>query len=414
MLDRSLESRLRKAAVLVCLSGASRVIAPADANSTPGFIHAFAGSGRYGDGGDGGPALSAEMDIPSDVEIGPSGTVFIIDFGRIRQVDSHGIIGGYAGKFCDENGPVYRKCDLGDGGLATEAWMWPYSLGFATNGDMLVADGLNRIRRIDHLTGIITTIAGNGTRGFSGDGAPATEATMKGPGGVVQDSLGNIYFSDSGNHRIRKIAPDGIITTIAGDGWHDSYFVGRFQGDGGPATQASLNYPSRLLVDDLDNLYVADSANHRIRRIDRLTGVITTFAGGGPLEATRVEPLRAINYSIGLHPVHLDGVPATASTLSTPLDIEFDSRGNLYIADGALNSVYKVDAATKLITTLAGINAGPAPGWIYLRTDDVPANATILGAPKGLAVDASGNIYLSESFYNVVRKIDAIESFNLG
>ena len=200
----------------------------------------------------------------------------------------------------------------GDGGLATNAELNnPYGVAVDSNGNIYIADtNNNRIRKVNSTTGIITTIAGNGTAGYSGDGGLATNAELYYPYGVAVDSNGNIYIADTYNNRIRKVnSTTGIITTIAGNG------TAGYSGDGGPATNAQLNYPYGVAVDSSGNIYIADTDNNRIRKVNSTTGIITTIAGNG-------NP----GYSG-------DGGPATNAELYDPSGVAVDSNGNIYIAD---------------------------------------------------------------------------------
>jgi streptogramin lyase len=196
----------------------------------------------------------------------------------------------------------------------------------------LIADRSNqRIRRVDAVTGVITTVAGNGASGFSGDGGPATAANLSGPFGVAVDAAGNVLIADQNNARIRRVdAVTGVITTVAGNG------AGGFSGDGGPATAASLSNPVGVAVDAAGNVLIADRSNQRIRRVDAVTGVITTAAGNG-----------ASGFSG-------DGGPATAASLSSPWGVAVDAAGNVLIADQSNSRIRRVDAVTGVITTVAG------------------------------------------------------------
>jgi sugar lactone lactonase YvrE len=199
----------------------------------------------------------------------------------------------------------------GDGGPATSASLsGPSGVVVDATGNLLIADSSNyRIRRVDASTGIITTVAGNGIRGFSGDGGPATSASLS-PIGVAVDATGNLFIADTGNHRIRRVDEStGIITTVAGNG------IRGFSGDGGPATSASLNYPTGVAVDGSGNLFIADAANNRIRWVDASTGIITTVAGNGMPDYSG------------------DGGPATSASLNGPSGVVVDAAGNLFIAD---------------------------------------------------------------------------------
>jgi hypothetical protein len=240
-----------------------------------GVATTVAGGGYYLVLGDNGPATSAYLYDPGGVAVDSAGNVYIADGenNRLRKV-SNGVITTVAG-----NGtPGFS----GDNGPATSAQLHdPARVAVDSAGNLYIADNNNyRIRKVSN--GAITTVAGNGTRGFSGDNIPATSAQFHDPFGVAVDSAGNLYIADSGNNRIRKVA-NGIITTVAGNG------TPGFSGDNGPATSAQLNGPAGVAVDSAGNLYIADGGNNRIRKVSN--GVITTVAGNGRWDR-RGKPLR--------------------------------------------------------------------------------------------------------------------------
>jgi hypothetical protein len=233
------------------------------------------------------------------------------------------------------------------------------------------------VRKIAAATGIITTVAGTGTAGFSGDGRPATSARLDGPEFLAVDTAGNLYIADFGNDRVRKVAAaTGIITTVAGTG------TGGFSGDGGPATSAQINGPEGLAVDITGNLFIADSYNDRIRKVAAATGIITTVAGTGTPGFSG------------------DGGPATSAHLSEPVGIAVDSLGNIFICDSDNHRVRKVAASTGIITTVAG-NAQfrEDPG------DNGPATSALLAIPVSVAVDTSGNLYISDLLASRIRVV---------
>jgi sugar lactone lactonase YvrE len=267
----------------------------------------------------------------------------------------------------------------GDGGPATSARLnSPFGVAVDSSGNLFIADFQNhRIRKVDAITGIITTVAGSGPTGFlaggfSGDGDPATSARLNSPFGVAVDSSGNLFIADSFNDRIRRVdASTGIITTVAGGG-----FV---FGDGGPATSARLDFPSGVAVDSSGNLFIADTLNERIRRVDASTGIITTVAGGG--------------FVLG------DGGPATSATLVLPFGMALDAVGNLFIADRFNDRLRKVDAATGIITTVAGIGTAGFSG------DGGPATSASLAEPVGVALGAAGNLFIADSSNQRIRRV---------
>lgn len=236
-----------------------------------GEINTFAGSGPAGVNlgsfaGDGGPAAEARLQEPTGLTIDAEGNVYVADRDnqRIRRIGRDGVITTFAGTDAG-----FR----GDGGPAAKAKLWdPYYLAFGPDGSLYVADNHNnRLRRIGP-DGVITTIAGTGDAASSGDGGPANEASLNEPYGVAVDASGNVYVSESAGQRVRKIDAAGIISTVAGTGE-----LG-FSGDGGPATKAALNSPAGLAVDGEGNLYIADYDNGRVRLVEN--GVIRTIAGG--------------------------------------------------------------------------------------------------------------------------------------
>jgi hypothetical protein len=261
----------------------------------------------------------------------------------------------------------------GDGGLATNAKLNdPYGITIDATGNIYIVDTDNsRIRKVA-TSGIITTIAGTSTAGFSGDGGQATNAELSRPWGIAFDVANNLYIADYGNNRVRKVNTLGIITTVAGKGTFN------YSGDGGQATAAGLNTVG-VVLDTLGNLYIVD--NNRIRKVNTL-GIITTVAGNG-----------ASGY-IG------DGGQATAAELNSPLAVALDAGGNLYISDELNNCIRKVNT-NGIINTIAGNgNSG------YFG-DGGQATAASLSAPIGLTLDAFGNLFIADTYNSVIRKVDA-------
>ena len=301
-----------------------------DATGTPTVFAGVIDVGGIDNGfaGDGGPAADAVISCPIGLEF-LDGNLLVVAHGnnRVRSINRDGIITTIAG-----SGPATTNTgDLtGDGGKATEAQLQE-PVGIAVDhGVIYIADrDNNAVRKID-AHGIITTVAGTGSAGFSGDGGPATKAMLDNPQDVAVDARGNVYVSDSNNHRVRMIDTHGIITTVAGTGEVGS------TGDGGPATKAQMNDPNGLAFDDEGNLYVVDDTIPQIRRIDR-NGVITTFAGTGGSGHSG------------------DGGPATEATFTYPIGLTFDADGNLYVADE--DGWIRVITPDGIIDTFA-----PAPG----------------------------------------------------
>ncbi|HLK67398.1 MAG TPA: hypothetical protein VKU19_28375 [Bryobacteraceae bacterium] len=328
-----------------------------------GTITTVAGNGQGSFGGDGGPAPSALLSYPTAMAFDAAGNLYIADYynHRVRKV-SGGVIttvaGNGIGGFSGDGGPAAKAALDGPNGVAIDS-----------AGNLYIADQFNnRIRRVTN--GTITTIAGNGTAGFSGDGAAATNAALNNPITVAVDSGGNLYFADSLNHRVRKIS-QGIITTVAGSG------VAGFSGDGGPATAARLNAPSAVAIDAAGNLFIADKTNNRVREVT--AGNIRTVAGSGS------------NGFAG------DGGPATIASLSAPISVAVDAAGNLYIADPGNSRIRKVAGGN--ITTVAG------DGEFTFAGDGGLATAASLNQPYGVAVDSAGNLFIGDSNNNRVRAV---------
>ncbi len=268
---------------------------------------------------------------------------------------------------------------MGDGGPATNAYLYPSGLTVDAAGNLYIADTANNVIRMVGTNGVISTVAGtvNLGLGYSGDGGPATSAQLKTPDGVVVDSAGNLYIADSGNEVIRKVTPDGVIMTFAGGGSPPLLSVG----DGGPATSASLGSPGGLAVDSGGNLYIADSGGNRVRQVTP-DGIITTVAGGAP----------PFNRNIG------DGGPATSAILNSPTSVAVDSSGDLYIADAGNNRIRQV-SPSGVITTIAGGNSASFSG------DGGPATSAGLSFPTGVAIDSAGNLYIADAGDQRIRMV---------
>jgi len=395
--------------------------------SPSGTLTVIAGNGIQWFSGDGGPGASASVNTPSGLAVDANGNVYLADqeSHRIRKVSPNGIITTVAG-----NGePGFS----GDNGPATRAQLnFPFGVALGRDGSLYIGERYNhRVRRISP-SGTITTVAGTGVDGFSGDNVPATSARLNEPRGVAVDANDNLYIADFGNNRIRKVTPAGIITTVAGDG------VPRFGGDNGPATSASLEFPNGVVVDGAGNIYIADTQTHRIRRVAAGSGIITTVVGSGnatfagdagpatsaslnypsavALDAAgtlyiadfgnqRVRRVAggAINTLAGNGAFKYsgDGAAATSASLDTPMGVAVDSRGNLYIADTQNHRVRRVNAATGVIATVAGTGVQGFGG------DNGPAASAQLDEPRGVAVDANDNIYIADKGNFRVRRVSA-------
>lgn len=325
------------------------------------IIKTIAGNGSIGSSGDGGPATAAKVNNPCFGDFDKYGNYYFADYleGRVRKIDVLGIITTVAGG---------GSGGLGDGGPATAAtFNHPLGVKLDTSGNIYIVDVDNhRVRKVNAATGIISTIVGTGTPSFSGDNGPATAAALFGPQDIAVDYSGNVYVSDLQNQRIRKVSSGGIITTFAGTG------ISGYSGDGGAATLAQINYPEGLAVDNSGNLYIADagSFSSRIRKVNVTTGVITSVVGNG-----------STTY-VG------DGIAATAASIA-PLTIFIDKFNNMYISDKYNIRVYKVEAASGKLYSIAGNGTSGDSG------DGGPATAANLSYPNGVAVDLCGNVYIT-------------------
>ncbi len=341
-----------------------------------GLISTVAGNGTSGSSGDGGPATSAGLDAPWGVALDVGGSLFVAERhgSRIREVTPDGLISTVAG-----NGTWGFS---GDGGPATSAQLFmPRGVAADAAGNLYIADTLNdRIRKVT-AAGAISTVAGKGTEGFSGDGGPATSALLGYPDGVAVDAAGNLFIADFSNNRIRKVTPDGVISTVAGNGtWG-------FGGDGGPATSAQLKSPHGVAVDTAGNLFVADSYNQRIRKVTP-NGVISTVAGGG-------------TQGLG------DGGPATSAELNAPWGVAVDAAGNLFIADPTISGISFVDWGNRIrkVTPDGVISTVAGSGREGFGGDGGPATSAQLDDPLGVAVDTAGNLFIADSENFRVRKV---------
>ncbi|MBN2282420.1 MAG: hypothetical protein JXO48_00860 [Deltaproteobacteria bacterium] len=341
------------------------------------IIETEAGTGVAGYSGDGNPAAEARLGVPHGIAMDASGNLYIADesYSCVRRVDMAGMITTVAG-----TGELGYS---GDGGPATEA-----KLGFLggiavdMSGSLYIADWDNNcIRKID-TSGIITTVAGTGESGYSGDGGPATEARLNFPDGIAVDQSGNLYIADFYNSRVRKVDTSGTITTVAGTGQFG------YSGDGGAATEAELNFPRGVAVDSSGNLLITDEANHCVRRVDT-SGIITTIAGTGKS-----------GYSG-------DGGPATEARLFFPYGIAVDASGGILIADWSYSAscIRRVDT-TGIITTIAGTGESGYSG------DGGPATEARLFFPYGVAVNTLGGILIADSHNHRIRKMGIPVSFN--
>jgi len=361
-----------------------------------------AGNGVEGYSGDDGPATNAMLDKPSGLAVNKLGELYIADYlnNRIRKVDAAGIITTVAG-----NGDASFS---GDGGAATNARLYyPYSVTVNAAGSLYIADFYNnRIRKVD-TNGIIATVAGNGGQGFSGDGGPATNATFLGVTGVAVDTAGNLYINDWYNNRIRKVDTNGTITTIAGNG------TAGFSGDGGVATNASLNRPEGVTVDAMGNLYIADRDNNRVRKVDA-DGMITTVAGNGTPgfsgnygaatnaslacpNSVAVDPVGNLyiagytNYCI--HKVDTNGVISSIPVAVHALCfIAVNAAGNLYVDDTMVYQT-RLKAFMGPVLTLTNVDLSDAGSYFVVITSPY---GSVISSNAVLSVYTTAAATLSE------------------
>jgi sugar lactone lactonase YvrE len=376
--------------------------------STNGIITTVAGNGGLGHSGNGGSAISATLFYPAVVAVDLFGNLFIDDGGNyVRKVSTNGMITTVAGGGAASvvNGERATNATLSSiGGLAVDA-----------SGSLFIADsGTNCICEVS-ADGIITIVAGNRTLGYSGDGGPAVNAELHNPKGLAFDASGNLFIADTGNNVIRKMDPSGNITTVAGNG------TSGYAGDGLAATNAALNQPSGVAVDPIGNLFIADSFNAVVREIGT-NGIITTFvklndyssyssvavdafgsvfiaeAAGNVI--VKVNPSGVQTTFAGGGPTgpSVQGIAAINTALAHPTDVAVDALGNLFIADTGTNCIRKVSIGG-IITTVAGNGKRGYSG------DHGLATVAELNQPSGVAVDAFGNLFIADGGNDRVRKV---------
>ena len=343
--------------------------------SGSGNMGTLAGNGAWGYSGDGGQAVCSQLNMTTGVAVDASGNVFISDCSNrvVRKVTaSTGIITTIAG-----NGSAGYA---GDGGAATSAKIGgSFGLALDGSGNVYIDDYYNNvIRKLTVSTGIITTIAGNYAlgAGYNGDGIAATAAMLNGPMGVAVDASGNVFISDYLNNRIRKIT-GGIISTFAGNG------TGGYTGDGGAAAAAKIYQARGINTDGAGNVYIADASNNVIRKVTVSTGKISTIAG----------------YFTLFGGYNGDGISATTAELWAPLGVAVDASGNVYIADAMNYRVRKVTLSTGIISTIAG------NGTSGFNGDNIAATSANIYTAYGVAVDGSGNVYIADYNSNRIRVV---------
>ena len=378
-----------------------------------GLVRTVAGNGLHGFGGDGGPATAARLADPSAIALDAQGNLYVADAdnNRIRKIDASGTISTLAG--------TGNWGSEGDGGPAVQAeFSAVYGIAVDSGGNVYVSDTWNdRIRKID-ASGTITTVAGTGEEGYLGDGGPALEARLDKPRGIAVDAAGNLFIADSENHRVRRVGMDGMIETIAGTG------EAGFSGDGGPATAASLSEPVAVAVSDEGIVVIADSENARIRMIGG-DGTISTVMGAeeyafgeapGPGTQVSLGSPRSVAftpdadlyvadaYRDRIYRLDSDGwaevlVGLGIRDLQSPGGVAADAEGNIFVADRSSHRVLRV-SSDGTVSVFAGTGIPGSSG------DGGPAAGARFFSPSDVAVDPAGNLYVLERFRNRIRKVD--------
>lgn len=339
----------------------------------PGTIVTVAGQGgTAGSTGVGGAATSALLNMPGGTALDAAGNLYIADTqnNRVLEVSA---ASGQATAFAGSGVAGYS----GDNGAAASAELnGPAGIALDAAGDVYIADsGNNAVRMVSAATGVITTVAGTGTVGATGDGGLATQAELNGPASVAVDESGNLYIADTKNDRVREVAvAGGVITTIAGTG------TSGYTGDGGPATSAELNSPQGVAADTSGDVYIADTDNSLVRKVS--AGVITTVAGAG-----------TPGYAG-------DGGAATAAQLNAPSGVALDAAGDVYIADTGNHRIRVVSAQSGNIATLVGTGTAGYTG------DGGAATLAELNAPGGVTLDGKGNVYIADTGNNRIAEVN--------
>jgi len=336
---------------------------------TKGMMTRYAGSGESGFSGDGGPAIKANFKTPAGLAFDPEGNLYIADREnhRVRKLDTSGNISTFAG--------IGKAGFSGDGGPAVRAKLnLPSGLAADEKGNLYISDRSNdRIRVVDK-KGVIRTYAGTGVAGFQGDAGPALKAQLDKPFGIALDEAENLYIADRNNNRVRKVSPEGIITTVAGDG---GFF---FMGDNGPAYRASVAAPTGVAVDKKGNLYIADRNNNRIRLVDKL-GMIRTVAGTGQQDYNG------------------ESETARETNLYLPFGLTVDSNDNLLVIDRSHYRIRRIEPKSGKVETVAG------NGLKLFAGDGGPATGATLSFPHGMFVDKNDNLIFSDKGHYRIRKI---------
>jgi sugar lactone lactonase YvrE len=336
------------------------------------------GGGAAGFAGDGGPATSASLRNPAGIAVASNGDLYIADTGNhaIRRVEF------LTGEITTVAGTGVAGFS-GDGGPATAARLRaPEDVVLSPSGDLYVADtGNHVIRMVSAASGAITRVAGTGAPGMEGNGGPAGDARLAGPRGVAMDASGSLYLADSGNNRVCRVtAGAGILVVVAGTG------AAGYSGDGGPARGAKLWGPQDVALAANGDLYVADTRNHAVRLVAAATGVITTVVGTGTAGFAG------------------DGGPAAAALLDAPTSLDVAKSGDLYVADSGNHRIRRVVAGSGAIGTIAGSGAAGDAG------DGGPSTGASLDAPRGVAVSPAGPYFVTDPIHHRVRKVEGVLS----
>ena len=355
--------------VVCCLAGLGLLLAP---NLCPAQVPSYtittiAGTGTGGFAGDGGPATAAQLFDPCALLPDASGNLYIADEinYRVRKMALGGNISTYVGTgTAGDSGSTATSANIRN----------PCGLVLDGSGNLFFSDSTNHEVKKVTSAGAISTVAGTGTGGYAGDGHPAKEALLNTPMGLLLDAAGNLYIADNGNHVVRKVTTDGNITTFAGDG------TAGYTGDGNPPGAARLDSPTGMAMDAQGNIYVADTFYGVIRKITPGGGTISTFAGNG------------FNASAG------DGLAATKASLNNPRDVAVDAAGNVYIADTVGQRIRMV-TTDGIMHTIAGVGLPGASG------DGGPALQATLRFPGGVKVDAAGNVYIADTQNSEIRQL---------
>ena len=338
-----------------------------------GVVQTVAGTGSSGFSGDGGSATSAQIGMEFRVNVDASGNIYIADTDnrRIRMVTKS------TGKITTVAGDGSYGYSGDDGPATSAAMISPNVVAVDSSGNIFISDTGNYvIRMVTKSTGVITTVAGTGESGYSGDGGLATSAKLSTVEGIAVDASGNIYISDTDNDRVRMVTMStGIITTVAGGGYYG------FDVNGQLATSATVGNPRGLAIDASGNLYIATRYQEAIRMVTKSTGTISTVAGSGTSGFSG------------------DGGLATSAKLKYVDGVAVDASGNIYIADGGNSRIRKVTKSTGIVTTLAGDGASGYKG------DGGPGSLARLNSPDGVAVDVLGNVYIADTRNYRVRSV---------